>query len=174
MFGCKRRKEQLHELNEQRQLLEQEKNELLKLKEIMEGNYPKIDITYVYVFEEQNINYLVMYRADKIKGRLLNGKGPIADGYDSKLIDIFTNKVIYHKCSKNLITRTEKVFEDSEYKKFHYANLIPICEKEPNLLAYIDKQVPLYVLQRVYYKLNNVELSSPIFKNISEVRTLKK
>mgnify|MGYP003469152936 CR=1 FL=1 len=34
---------------------------------------------------------------------------------------------------------------------------------KPNLLAYLDKKVPLYVLQNLYYKLNNIDINSKIF-----------
>lgn len=167
MFGINKIQKQIKKLQE-------EKEELLRLKEIMEGTSPKIDITYVYVFEENGFNYIVKSCATKIRARLLNGKGPMADGYESTLVDVLTNKVIYKKTSRSLINKTEKIFEDDTFTKFHYAYLTPICEKEPDLLAYIDKKVPLYVLQRLYYKLNNIDLSSPLFELPNSTKTLKK
>lgn len=168
MFGYKRK------LQEQRDELQKEKEELLRLKEIMESSHPKIDITYVYVFEEHGFSYIVESHATKIRARLLNGKGPMADGYESTLVDIFTKKIVYKKTSLELINMKEKIFEDETFKYFHYADITPICEKEPNLLAYTDKKVPLYVLQRLYYKLNNIDLSSPLFELPQTQKTLKK
>lgn len=169
MIKFKTRKKQLEELKES---IIKEKRELLNLKEIMENNHPKININHVYVFEEYGKYYIVKYIATKIRARLLGGRGPLADGYESKLIDIFTNKPVYIKTAKTTIQRKETVFENEELTKYHYANVTPICEIEPNLLAYLNKEVPLYVLQKIYYRLNNIDISSDLF-NRPKTRILK-
>lgn len=35
---------------------------------------------------------------------------------------------------------------------------------DKNLLAYTDKKVPLYVIQQLYYKLNNVDVKTYVLK----------
>jgi len=172
MFENKKRKRELQELEEQKKELTREREELLKIKEIMEDKSPKIDITDVYVFEINGISYIVKYYVDRIRGQLLSGR--VTNGYRSTLVDIFTKKIIHQKDSLAKIKRKEAVFGGDYKTDLHYAYLTPICEKEKSLLAYIDKKVPLYVLQRLYYKLNDVDLSSQLLENPQIVKTLKK
>lgn len=161
----------LEEIKEERRKLTEEKDELIKLKEIMSNSHPKVDITYLYVCEEKGIYYIGKLYEEKIRGKLYGGKGPMSDGYEATFVDIFTQKVIFKKSSKERITRKVCIFEDDTLRNYHYIHLTPICEIEPNLLAYLDKKVPLYILQFLYYKLNNIDLNSWVF-NIP--KTLKK
>lgn len=164
-------KKLLKEIEEERKKLEKEKQELIKLQEIMTGSYPKIDITYVYVCEENGIYYIVKLYEEKIRGRLYGGNGPMSDGYEFTFVDIFSQNVILTKCSRDKIGRKVCIFENDTLKNYHYIYLTPICEMEPNILAYMDKKVPLYVLQNLYYKLNNIDLNSEIF---DKPKTLQK
>jgi len=134
---------------------ERQKQELLKLKRIMENKFPKIDITNVYVFKENDISYIV---AAVIKKGFKNY-------YELEFIDIFSKKTIFRKCSRDLnrlIKRKEEIYDDKQYRKSHFAFICPVHEKDRSLLAYADGQVPLYILQRLYYKLNKVDLQNPI------------
>lgn len=164
-------KKLLKQIEEERKKLNEEKEELLRLKEIMTSSYPKIDITYVYVCEENGMYYIGKLYEKKIRARLLGGKGPMSDGYEATLLDIFNKNVIFTKASRERVGRKVCIFEDDTLRNFHYIYLTPISEIEPNLLAYFDKKVPLYVLQNLYYKLNNIDLSSKIF---NEPKTLQK
>ena len=161
----------LEEIKEERRKLSEEKEEILKLKEIMTSSYPKIDISYVYLCEEKGIYYIGKLYEKKIKGRLYGGKGPLSDGYEATFVDIFNKNIIFKKGSRDKIGRKVCIFEDDTLRNYHYVHLTPICEIEPNILAYLDKQVPLYVLQNLYYKLNNIDINSKIFDT---PKTLKK
>lgn len=153
----------LKQIEEERRKLNEEKEELLKLQEIMTYSYPKIDITYVYVCEENGIYHIGKLYEEKIRGRLYGGKGPMSDGFEATLVDIFNQNIIFKKGSKDRIGRKVCIFDDDTLRNCHYVYLIPICEIEPNLLAYLDKKVPLYILQKLYYKLNNIDINSSLF-----------
>lgn len=99
MFKNKKR---LKELEDTRLELEKEKQELLFIKEQLDNTMPKIDISNVYVWYDNDI--------------------------------------------------------------YSYAYLSPIYAVDRNILAYTDKMVPMYVLQQLYYKLNNVDVNAKILK----------
>ena len=46
----------------------------------------------------------------------------------------------------------------------YFAYFYPIHEVDRNLLAYINKQVPLYILQQLYYRLNRIDVNAKILK----------
>jgi len=154
------RRKKEHE--EQLKLIEKEKEELLRLKEILKNDYPKIDLKDVFVLTVDDINYIVRMKVeekagiDYFKNKLM--------GKDSKLIDVFSNKIIYEKFSTSLIDRNEFVGDRKSkfYIKNNYIYLKPIIEEEKNLLAYADGLVPTYVLINLYHKLNKVDTSSSI------------
>ena len=79
------------------------------------------------------------------------------------LVNVFNQNVIFNKGSKDRIGKKVCIFDDNTYTNHHYVYLMPICEVEPSLLAYLDKKVPLYVLQNLYYKLNRIDINSEIF-----------
>ena len=161
----------LQQIQEERRKLSEEKEELLRLKEIMTSSYPKIDISYVYICEENGIYYIGKLYEEKIRGRLYGGKGPMSEGYEATFVDIFNKNIIFKKSSRKKISRKVCIFEDDTLRNYHYIHLTPIYEKEPNLLAYLYKQVPTYILQNLYYKLNNININSDIF---NKPKTLKK
>jgi len=153
-------KKKIKEVEENLKKVKEEKQELLKLKEILENNYPKINISDLYVFSVDGINYIVkMQIVEEIGESKYYGIEVI--GHRSTLIDIFSNKIIYEKFSISLIDREEKL--QNKYKFFmkdDYGYLTPIIEIEKELLIYADRLVPTYVLWQLYYKLNNIDLNS--------------
>ena len=156
MFSKKR----LIEIKEKEEYLEKLKSELLFIKQNLEDMTPKIDISDLYIWSENGLNSIVRLNVKKIHGRSIFGQ---EDGYESTLVDIFSNKTIYTKCSVDLIT--SKQWVDKSYKEGYYAYLTPLHKFDNNILAYADKKVPLYVLQQLYYKLNNVDINGCVLKN---------
>jgi len=148
------------EIEKEKQLLLQEKEELLFIKNQLEDTTPKIDISNVYVFKEYGISRLVNLYREPISGE--NKDGQKIDGYRSTLIDIFSGSIIYEKKSVDPIQREETIYHELYTignPQYHCVTCHPICEAVPDLLAYPDKQVPLYILQQHYYRLNNVKVS---------------
>ena len=136
------------------------KQELEFIKNQLEETSPKIDITNVYVFEKNGIYSFVRLQVEKIEGLWLNTFQ--VEGYLSTLTDIFSNQIIFEKCARNHIDKKEIIIDNNQ--TISWASIKPIYEIEHNLLAYIDKKVPQYVLQQLYYKLNNIDLNCPILK----------
>ena len=157
MFGNKKI---LKQIEEEKNYLETLKNELLFIKQNLEDTTLKIDISDLYIWSENGLNSIVRLNVKKIHGRSIFGQ---EDGYESTLVDIFSNKTIYTKCSVDLIT--SKQWVDKSYKEGYYAYLTPLHKFDNNILAYADKKVPLYVLQQLYYKLNNVDINGCVLKN---------
>ena len=157
MFGSKRRI-----IEEKLKQIEREKQELLKIKEILEDNYPKIDIKDLYVFSVDDISYIVRMQVDKKPG--IDYFQNKIMGNHSKLIDVFSNKIIYEKFSYHLIDREEYIGNCKQEYYFNddYAYLKPILEVEKNLLSYTNGFVPTYILMNLYYKLNNVDINSSL------------
>ena len=156
------RKKKLRKIEQEKQKLLQEKQELLRLKEILENNSPKVNIKDLYIFSVDDINYIVKLEVTKITGK--NGYNMTLSGYESKVIDIFTNKTIYIKSSIDLIKRKELINKDIKnnfYYKDNYAYLKPIIEENKELLAYPNMLVPEYVLINLYHRINNI--NSDIF-----------
>lgn len=164
MFTTRKRIKQLtqkiEEMKIAKQELQKEKEELLKIKEMMENtnNPDYIDISDIHVWCDKGIYYLVRMEVKNITGRSSRIIGTV-NGYHSILIDIFTNKIVYEKKSINKISSHE-IIEDGTIR--YYAHLSSIYDQEHNLLAYADKKVPRYILQQIYYRLNNVDLSDKI------------
>ena len=152
-------------IEKQIQKLEAIKQEIEFIQNQLKETSPKIDITDVYVFEKDGVYSLAKLHVENIDGLWLNKFH--VDAYLSTLTNIFTNEIIFEKCARSHIDKKELVIErdqKKQYKKQYWVNIFPIYEIEHNLLAYTDKKVPLYVLQRLYYKLNNIDLNCPILK----------
>ena len=131
----------------------------------MADTSPKIDITCVHVVEKHGIKYLAKLFINSCTGK--NGLGVTVSGYKSTLVDIFSNQVIHEKNSINHLQRKEEVFIDPcNCKESYFITCTPICEVIHELLAYPNKQVPEYVLQQAYYKLNNVNVNSKILSKV--------
>lgn len=151
MFENKKR---LKQIEEEKENLLKIKDEIEFIKEQLEDKSPKIDISNIYAWNENDI-----YRIVKICD--------IPGSYPYKMaVDIFSNEVIY-KDGQCYLSRPLYGIRSQERVKIQsdaYAYVTPICKIESALLAYPDKKVPLYVLQRVYYKLNNIDVKLPILK----------
>lgn len=148
MFGSKKRLQEL----------EKEKQELLFIKQQLEEVTPKIDISDIYVWEENGIYNIVQLNIQKCHG--INPFGQEVDGYISTLIDVFSNKIVYEKSSTNTIKSKELIYDRKKVKDSYYAYFYPVYQADRNLLAYADKKVPLYVLQQLYYRLNHINIKS--------------
>ena len=150
MFGSKK------EIEENLKKIEKEKHELLFIKEILENSLPKIDVTDLYVWEENGIYSIVKLEVKNIIAKdcfdILN------NGFESTLIDIFTNKIVYKKTAIDKINRKQFIAGETLYEG-HYAYLYPLYDADRNILAFVDKMVPQYVLQQLYYKLNNIDVN---------------
>ena len=68
-------------------------------------------------------------------------------------------KVIYQRSATETIQRKEYI-SGKTLRDGYYAFLIPLHEVDNNLLAYTNKQIPIYILQQLYYKLNNVNVNA--------------
>jgi len=159
MFNKKR----LQEIENAKKELEYQKQELQFIKDQLEDTSPKVDITGVNIVKKNGIKYLAHAFSEPCTGR--NGLGVAVKGYESTLVDIFSNQVIHKKTSIYPLQRKEEVFIDTgNYKESYVITCTPICEVVPELLAYPNKQVPEYVLQQVYYRLNNVNVKSKILQ----------
>ena len=151
MFGANKK---LKELDLKLEEIKKEKEELLKIKEVLEDINLKIDISDVYVLEMKGIYYLVYKQEKEIVG--INYLKGSCNGYESTLIDIFSKKVILKRDSIKKIHRNDVMCDDiNDFGGRYSIELIPICELEPSLLVYPNKQVPEYILIQLYYKLNN-------------------
>lgn len=151
--------------NKKLRKIEQEKQKLVRLKEILEDTSPKIDIKNLYIFSIDDINYIVRLEVKQITGKnLLHGT---IDGFETKVIDIFSGKTIYVKSSSNLIERKEYI-NDKVKNIFHYkedyAYLKPILEVNKDLLAYPNMLVPEYVIINLYHQLNDINIDSSILR----------
>lgn len=167
MFKFRRQKNELElkkeELEKLKQDLMKEINELSFIKNELNKTQPVIDITNVYIWydDEIGIYNIVRYDVRPIVAKNIFDK--LANGYESTLVDIFSNNILYHKLSMTRINYKESVLDDKSYKT-HNAYLIPISKVDKNVLAFVDNKVPLYVLQQLYYKLNKVDVKAYILK----------
>ena len=156
-------KKMLECIKEERLKLEKEKEELLFIKECLNNDSPKIDISDLYIWHDKGIYYIVRLDVTYIKGRTFGGVGKIAYGYDSILTDIFTNRIIYQKTATEKINNKQYIRGNS-LEDGYFAYFYPIHEADRNLLAYTNKQVPLYILQQLYYRLNRIDVNAKILK----------
>ena len=167
MFGKKKRLEQLEKIEQARKQLKLEKQELLFIKEQLEDSTPKVDVSNIYVWQHQGLFTIVRLDVEKFRGRNWGGLGDEVTGYLSTLTDIFTNNIVYQRSATEKIQRKQyiggKSIEDG-----YYAYLLPLHECDRNLLAYTNKKIPLYVLQQLYYKLNNVDVKSLVLTRAKE------
>jgi len=153
---------QMKALQEEKIKLEKEREELLFIKKGLDENQEKIDISDIYIWQVDNIFNIVKLDVKNIVGTSLS---KVVRGYHSTLTDIFSKKVIYEKKSMSYIERKELIMtEKTIYDENKYGYFYPVYEADKNLLAYVDKMVPKYVLQRLYYKLNNVDVNSILIR----------
>lgn len=146
-----------------------EREQLEYIKSLMEEDSPKINISNVYVFKNNNIKYIVKYEIRK-DGRTVNLKEVNPNNfYYSRLIDIFSNQIIYEEFDKGILKEDFYIKKYNQYNSKdndYIAKLIPILEVEPNLLVYSDRNVPIYILERLNYKINNIDVKAPILQKL--------
>lgn len=156
-------KKELKQLEEVRKQLENEKQELLFIKEQLGNSTPKVDTSNIYIWEDNGLYSIVKLNVTKYRGYNWGGLGKEVDGYHSTLTNIFTNEVIFEKNSMNKIESEELIRKDS-LENSYFAHFFPIYAADRSILAYADKKVPMYVLQQLYYKLNNVNVNAQVLK----------
>ena len=164
MFSIKKRLKQIEVAKQQ---LEKEKQELLFIKNQLEETTPKIDISNVYIWEEQEVCSIVKLEIKKLKPNTLEEEKAGTVRYLSTLTDIFTNNIIFKKESTETIKEVQWIIKENYEEDFvggYYAFLSPLSESDKNILAYTDKKVPLYILQQLYYRLNKIDISDYILK----------
>ena len=158
-----KRKKELKKLEEKRKELEKEKQELLFIKQQLNDNSPKIDISNVYIWKYKDIYSLVYLNEKEILGiDIVNRE---RNGYSSTLTDIFSDEIVYKKSSLDRIQAQELITNPRD-RYSSYAFLYSIYEYDKNLLAFTDKKVPKYLLQQLLFKLNNVNVDSYTLKKI--------
>lgn len=123
-----------------------EKEELNKLRNLMDEEANYIDIKDVYVVQVNNIKYIArLERPHKMLHRF---------------VDVFNYVEVW--------SQVGSTFDDAVRRhNIHYdepLNYQNIKEIEPALLAYPDNLVPDYVLKQVFYIQNDVDLNSPVLK----------
>jgi len=155
MFNTKKK---LKEIEKKIKLLQKEKVELLKIKEMLNDNSPKIDAAELFIFNNGKIKYIVRKEEKKIYSKVIKSKPT----YYIKLTNIFDNSVVFeHKSYEKYTNYINTYISGNNIKKGY---LIKIQNIVPNILAYADNKVPIYVLQRLFYKLNDINLLSPILQ----------
>ena len=138
------KRKQLEKIKEE---IIKEKKELEEIKKILEDKSEKIDISNTYVFTYGGLSYLVN----------------IENNYPHYVAtDIFSKNIIFEFTTYEMINN-QKTVVDMEINKYYnekdrYANITPILELDNNLIKYVDKMVPSYVLQQLLYKLNNLSV----------------
>ena len=167
MFKNKKILKQIQEekqlLEEKKRQLETEKQELLFIKEQLKDSSHKVDISNVYIWQDKDLCSIVRLDIQNIRGKTWGGIGVETDGYLCTLIDIFTNNIVYQRSATNKINRKQLISGETLYEGY-YAYLYPLHEVDNNILAFTNKMVPLYVLQQLYYRLNNVDVNAHILK----------
>ena len=123
------------------------KNELEAIKQLLEEKCEKIDISNTYIFTYGGLSYLVNFET--------------IDSVHYNLRDIFNNQIIFNIISRGgnerqIYMRSNQNFNGQD----EYADIYPILEDNPDLLIYVDRQVPEYVLQQYLYKLNNINITN--------------
>lgn len=163
-FTAFENKRKLKQIAEARYQLENEKQELLFIKEQLEDSTPKIDVSNVYIWKDKKLSSIVRLDIEKIRISYLPMTSLGIDGYRSTLTDIFSNALIYKKESTDIINKKESIDSEDFFGRSYNAFLLPLHEVDRNLLAYANKKVPLYVLQQLYYKLNKVNANAYTLK----------
>lgn len=138
--------------------IKREKEELLEIKRMLEDNSEKVNITNVFLLNRKGHFNFVELKSTKISGTTALSKGRVIDGYHSELIDIFSRVIVYEKNHVDPI-QTEEYVAD-RYGDCYKAYLNPITMADKNLLKYVDNMVPKVVLQRLFYKVNNVDITN--------------
>lgn len=146
-------KRDTEELKEKINQLNTPKKRLLFIQDNLNNEDSKIGISNVYIWHNGSEKKIVSLYVTKTNPKYL----PYV--YDSILVDIFTNETVYFKHSKKRIMREEYI-----KTKNGYAYLNPIYKSYKNILVYPDRKVPVYVLKRIYYQINGVDINNILEK----------
>ena len=147
MFESIKLKKRQKELEIMKKEIIKAKNELEAIKQLLEDKSKKIDISNTYIFTYGGLSYLVNLET--------------IDSVHYNLRDIFNNQIIFNIISRGgnerqIYMRSNQNFNGQD----EYADIYPILEDNPDLLIYVDRQVPEYVLQQYLYKLNNINITN--------------
>jgi len=148
-------KKVLEENNKVLENIQKEKEELLEIKRMLEDNSEKVNITNVFLLNRNGHYNFVELKSEKIQGPTNRSRGKIVVGYHSELIDIFSRVIIYEKNSVKPIQSEEYI---SDRYGTYKAYLHPVTSVDKNLLKYVDNMVPIVELQRLFYKLNKIDV----------------
>lgn len=161
MFISKKQKRYLNEVQQTLEQIQKEKKELELIKALLTDNSPKIDISNIYTFQMKGIYYIV--EKNKTPQYIpVNSKKVFR--YQITLKDIFTNKILYDKIhSTRVEDNTIQLF--SPHVGYYTTHIHPITSFDKSLLVFADKQVPLCILQQMYYKLNNIDITENEYAN---------
>ena len=159
MFGCKK---QLKKIEEEKMQLLLIKEQLLHIKQYLDDNSPKIDISNVCVLFKDDIYYIVKRYDENITGMWA---GVITEGYKTTFVDVFSNNIVYEWKNKSQMNQTA-IVGAGEFGCTHICEIkiFSLENYERGVLAFPDKKVPLYVLEQIYYNINGVDLSAPILR----------
>lgn len=146
-------KRDTEELKEKINQLNTQKKRLLFIQDNLNNEDSKIDISNVYIWHNGSENRIVRLHVSRTAPQYMQY------GYDSSLVDIFTNEVVYFKRDCERIKMKEYIYE-----KNNYAYITPLYEFNKNILVYPDNKVPLYVLKRIFYQINNIDISNVLEK----------
>ncbi len=128
-------------------------NQSLFLKPQNDDLETKIDISNVYVFESKGIYYLTRLFIRNIIGHCYGGRDVLVYGYESTLINIFTNEIIFQKNSINPIMENE-LSKDDDIGSY-YMHIYPIYKFDSDLLKFEDNLVPISILNELYCNINS-------------------
>ncbi|MBR1413208.1 MAG: hypothetical protein IJ574_00875 [Bacilli bacterium] len=153
--------------------IQEEKEELRKLYNFLENNYPKTDISNVYVMKSNNNNILSIVKIEIIPIKEKKVFEKIV-GYKALVKNVFTGKYIgrlfldieypiYDQIIKGDINYHLREENDYNIDVDMHVQFSPILEVAPELLAYVNNEVPIYVLQKIYYELNNIDINDEIY-----------
>lgn len=161
MFG---RKKQLKKIEDEKQRLLLLKEQLSHIKEYLDDNSPRVDISNVCVLFKDDVYYIVKRYDENITG-MCASVGRNIQGYKTTFIDIFSNNIVYEWKNQRKMNQTALVGV-GEFGCTHVCEVrifsLENCER--GVLAFPDKKVPLYVLEQIYYNINGVNLSAPILR----------
>ena len=135
-----------------------EKKELEAIKMFLEDKSEKIDISNVYVFTYGGISYICELES--------NYK---LSCYCNVFKDVFSKEKLFKVFSTNRLQNKVLMINSEYYNgKDKYAYVKPILDENHDLLKYVDRQVPSYVLQQYLYKLNNIYIDNSNFKKLKK------
>ena len=112
----------------------------------------KIDISNIYVLENKGFYYITKLFVKNIIGHCYGGKDILVYGYESTLINIFTNQIVFQKNSINPIMENE--FAKDEMGSY-YMHIYPIYKFDSDLLKFEDNLVPISILNELYCNINS-------------------